>query len=802
MNLASSIEQLCMDLLGADTEEQVIHLLEEHGYWNDPAVWRAFGDKQDNFSTIGNQASTAEGALVEKLVNSVDAVLMGECWTAGIPPNSMEAPRSIPEAVAQFFFGDRSKADSQGHLANWPNSRRREVANRITLAATGSRQNPSFTIVDNGEGQSPDTMPDTLLSLDKANKVDVHFVQGKFNMGGTGALRYCGGHNLQLVISRRNPNILSPNTSNQWGFTVVRRENPTPNKKVSTYTYLAPCSNRTLLSFDADEMPLFPSGNDPYARPTAWGTAIKLYEYQVQRKSHILLRDGLNDRLSMLLPAIALPVRVHECRDFRGHPGSFDTTLTGLTVRLSDDKSENIEPNFPTGGSFTIRGQPMNAEVYAFKRGKGTTYRDNEGIVFTVNGQSHGNRSKRFFSRRAVGMGSLEDSIIVIVDCSQIDGRTREDLFMNSRDRLEQGEFLRLIESELADMLRNHPLLRELREQRRREDVATKLKDSKPLQDILQQVIHKYPEVARLLGHKGPLSDPFKSTVVKQHNEFKGAPHPSYFRFRRLEYGEHLSHKTPINTQRSRIPFETDVVNDYFTRAHYPGRYEIKPIGPDANELVVSNVSLNPVNGIATLNFALPEKMKIVGGTCEYELVVNDDTLVEPFTNRFTVTVGPHQKHGGGDGSRNTNANSGEGNNSSMEGLALPTPISVYEADWDKHNFDRNSALKVVLNPTDADGDGSSHDYYLNMDNIHLNTHLKSTREEPDIVRSRWQVSMVLIGMALISEPQEHLEEEDMPTPAEKVSTVTSAVAPVLLPLIEHLGALRAEDVATSDGSC
>ena len=71
-----SAQQLCMDLLHADSEELVIRLLREHGYWDHPGAWRPFGDREDNFSTIGNQSSSADGALVEKLVNSVDAVLI------------------------------------------------------------------------------------------------------------------------------------------------------------------------------------------------------------------------------------------------------------------------------------------------------------------------------------------------------------------------------------------------------------------------------------------------------------------------------------------------------------------------------------------------------------------------------------------------------------------------------------------------------------------------------------------------------------------------------------------------------
>ena len=78
------------------------------------------------------------------------------------------------------------------------------------------------------EKATPRRLPLTILSLNRSNKMYVPFVQGQFNQGGTGALRFCGHRNLQLVISRRNPACRhSPDDQdNQWGFTVVRRERP------------------------------------------------------------------------------------------------------------------------------------------------------------------------------------------------------------------------------------------------------------------------------------------------------------------------------------------------------------------------------------------------------------------------------------------------------------------------------------------------------------------------------------------------------------------------------------------------
>jgi hypothetical protein len=287
-------------------------------------------------------------------------------------------------------------------------------------------------------------MPETLLSLNKSNKLRIPFVQGKFNMGGTGVLKFCGRHHLQLILTRRNPRVLRGKSArasdSEWGFTLVRRE----------YTYLAPLDTETrpgegrVLHFAAESMPIFPEGRNAYGKASEHGTLIKLYEYTASGYSntHILRKDGLLARIDLLLPDPALPIRLHECRPaFRGHEGSFETTLTGLRVRLEDGKGENLEDGFPASCPISVDREGMTATIYAFKKGKADTYRKNEGIIFIVNGQTHGQLTKDFFNRKDAGrLNYIADSILVTVDCSAISGRAREDLFMNSRDRLSHGE--------------------------------------------------------------------------------------------------------------------------------------------------------------------------------------------------------------------------------------------------------------------------------------------------------------------------------------------------------------------------
>ena len=110
---------------------------------------------------------------------------------------------------------------------------RREIArgnprilaeDNLVLYATGARSRPCISIDDAGEGQLPENFPSTFCSLiygtdEGAYKGAVLFVQGRFNMGGTGVLPFCGdGRKMQLIVSRVPPDV--ERSAHEWGFTV------------------------------------------------------------------------------------------------------------------------------------------------------------------------------------------------------------------------------------------------------------------------------------------------------------------------------------------------------------------------------------------------------------------------------------------------------------------------------------------------------------------------------------------------------------------------------------------------------
>jgi len=775
-----NLKNLCLKLVAADTEDEVITILKDAGYWDNPYVWRYYGDQENNFATIGNQQSSPDAALVEKIINSVDAVLMGTCLERGIDPESSEAPQSMEEALEEFY------GIKDGILSNIYATERTRLAENIMLVSTGQKSNPCYTIIDKGEGQTPQKMPNTLLSLAKSNKLRIPFVQGKFNMGGTGSLRFCGKHNIQLIISKRNPKIIKytpdDETGEYWGFTIVRRQDPRGGMKSSTYIYLAP--NNEILKFKADTLPLLP-GKYPvaYEKPMEWGTLIKLYEYQMPGLKSPVYFD-LYYRLSLLMPNIALPVLLYERRkNYKAQ--SYHIVLSGLSVRLEEDKYKNVEPGFPSSSTIKIKGQEMKIQIYAFKRGVTVErYKGNEGVIFTVNGQAHGFIPKTFYSRKSVGMAYLADSILIFADCSNFDGRTKEDLFMNSRDRLCSGDLKKEIEDNISSLIKNHQGLRELKEKRRREEIQGKIGDAKPLVEVLERVIKNSPTLSSLFIKGVEIKNPFNLDNTGTKDKFKGRKFPTYFKLKKefpLERPKHC----PIN-QRFRIQFETDAENNYFSRDSDPGEFILYY----SDGTIIEDHNFNLWNGIATLTVKLPNKVH-PGDIIEYHVEVDDITRINPFTMNFYVVVEPPIKKlvSGGVGTAQKPPSNKKGNQKTApSSLALPNIIEVEKQDWEKYGFDKYGALMV------KDAGENRYDFFINMNNIHLLTEIKGrVKADPELLKAQYKYGMVLLGLALIKEFEEREDDnnDDQESMLDKIYNITKAISPMLLPMISALSELE-----------
>ena len=836
------VKSFALALLLADTECEVIELLNDAGYWDNWDAWRLYGDKEGNWSQIGNQQSFPEAALVEKIVNSVDTRLMSQCLTSAIDPVSSAAPQSIRDAVATFFEDRRVTDDEAGTLVNWAPEKRTKESHEITIAATGGKptrgkrtKRMCLTISDRGEGQSPQRLPHTILSLNAKNKQRIRFVQGKFNMGGSGGLRFCGKNGIQLVISRRNPALAKSEaaddpTANKWAVTVVRREEPT-NKSGdpvhSEFTYLAPIGHEEkprqgeVLNFESVSMPIMPKYDDAYRREVDFGTAVKLFEYETSvGQSNVLMKDGLLYALERLMPEIALPVRLHECRGYAGvKERSFETPIAGIVVRLEDGRGANLETGFPQTAKLYAADTKMTAKIYAFKEDKAATYLKDEGVIFQINGQSHGYLPKSIFMRRRkVNLPRLRDSLLVVIDCSGISTVQREDLFMTSRDRLSKQAIRYEIEEEVMAMLKSNASLKKLQQERRSRDVEDKLSEEKPLEEILGKVLRASPTLKTLFLAGQRLSKPFATGQAggsgggagtaggserdqEKKKEFIGKRHPTFFEVKGVQSRDVYQRTCEIG-RRFRIKFQTDVENSYFDRATDRGTHEHEIV--DQDDFTVPSGHFILDNGDANLNFRLPPEAK-VGDRFTIQTSVYDPTLVEPFVTLIRLTVGNKQKHQSTRSVRKIKHGSGGGEAGTSLGISLPNVIVVRSDDkhWKRHKFSPNTACHVQTDPRTIDGkEVEEHTFYINVHNTALMTEMKYSRQDARVLEAKFKYANVLLGLAMLHEnEQSHTSpgngEHAMPV-QDEIRNVTAAVAPVLLPMIDQLSGLDESELMST----
>lgn len=157
-----SMQELFEALYFSPTEENVEKIIQQHPTLFKTENWCPIGENESNFSIFENQQSNPIAALVEKVTNSIDAILMKKCLKKGIAPKSSQAPQSMEEAI-EILFPDHK---------NWDlSSFRRQQAEDIQIIADGPRQQSAVIIYDNGEGQHPVEFENTFLSLMRGNKM-------------------------------------------------------------------------------------------------------------------------------------------------------------------------------------------------------------------------------------------------------------------------------------------------------------------------------------------------------------------------------------------------------------------------------------------------------------------------------------------------------------------------------------------------------------------------------------------------------------------------------------------------------
>lgn len=555
-------KNLLLKLVRAEDEEVVSKIISNHLILSKDENWKPLAGERSNIGLAHAQQASPVPALIEKPINSIDALLTKECMLKGIDPEGKDAPSFIQEAAEKFFGIER------GDFTEITEKRAREIAENIQIIAEGTRQNPNIIIYDNGEGQHPSDFEKTFLYRSRENKIKIKFVQGKFNMGGTGALRFCGVNKYQLILSRRDTSLLD-GKPDLYGFTLVRfhRVTTVGEYKSQWYEYCVD-KNGEIFSFSAKDLDL-----GLFRRKFQIGTYIKLFNYDLPDRSDITL--GLWRALNRYLYYPALPILLYERRNYRGHAET--KLMLGNKMRVMKDEREQKETSFTLEINF--KGLKFPGEVTVFKdEVDKNEFVEKLAVIFTINGQVHDYLTSSFIaSKNGANLPYLSDSLLVNIDCSNISPFVRDELFMSSRDRRCETEMKRELDDEIAKELRDLDILRQLNEKRRDEKIFKNPKDEDFLKRIMGRLIRKNEEISKLLGLNGEIaSNIIKKTlerrIKKEGPIFRPKRYPSFVRFKKIAPGN--IKMLPQNGE-CKLFLETDVEDEYLIRPRDKGELKI-----------------------------------------------------------------------------------------------------------------------------------------------------------------------------------------------------------------------------------
>jgi len=782
-------------LLKADHEEEVTKILTDCDLLGE-TNWKPLGEIENNWTIAGNQQAEATQAVAEKIINCIDAVLVYECLKRKIDPESPEAPQSM-EAAAEEFFGVKDGSLETVDDADIV----RKLADRIQFVAVGSKAEPSYLIVDTGEGQSPSAFPSTFLSLAKSNKWRIPFVQGKYNAGGTGALRFCGTENYQLIVSRRAPELRDPKDPSRdlWGFTLIRRFRPTgaDKRRGSNFVYLV--LENAVPRFRSDEVLVLPGRGEgkvqpePYARGIRYGTAVKLYSFRWRNNGTATLEARFALNSAMFRPV--LPVRITETR--KGYKANYySTTASGgaiddnppldagplsasiplpnglgslpAEIRVFGDRPENEED---------VKGESELTEAAETKSGqkaKKKRKRHSTGVVFTLNGQRHGEIRSDVIARK-VALDFIVDDLLMVVDVTAMPSDLREDIWMSSRDRVADTAEKRMIDEEIFTLLGEHPALRELNNKRKQHWVTQKVDEDEPL-DILQELISEDPALAEVFGTGTKLKKIIPGHGGKEPAPFAAKRFPTFFRLRKPI----VAKDCPINRY-CRLDFVTDAANDYFSRGREKGSITVAPPAMDNG--------YHLYNGVCSVRVKMPFNSK-VGDSYEVTVEVNDSTQTNPFVTKIQIRVTPAEMPGKSGGPHKTRQQV-EGN-----GVAFPNIIEVTKDRWQGFNFDDYSGIELR-----GGANGEPMEAVVNMDNRyfqHEKVHAKDEAEQK-LISYFYKYGITILALGIVHEVLRvenresavdgngKKQEMTIRDAAQKINPYLGGLASVVIPVVKRL---------------
>lgn len=633
-------KNVCLNLLAAESEADVQEIVKSVTEMQDGNNWQPLDKRDTNFNVTSNQASDGGKALTELMTNMVDAVLMKHAFQKGIDPKGKDAPRTMYEAVDILVKNLRG-----GKLVNLETNDpwlRDFSQKNLVIGITGAKNKneglPCYTFVDNGEGQRAENFENTFLSLSAGNKKSINFVQGKYNMGSSGVLRYCGRCWFKLIVSRRYDG------KSGWAWTLMRRRpGNSDSMPVAEYFILG---GAKIPSFNSDFIYPFRTmtGKSYDGLMLKTGTIVKLFDYQVGSK--FLGFKGARETLNENLVETILPFRL---LDFRQLPK--DKKALEAAQKRGGERAEGIDPRPFYGMEFLLLRSHKEEEIEGEEEAAADenkifvgNFKDKEigtvsvsaiplkrtipgwlrpprninRVFHTVNGQVQFKQTRGYLNQ--CGFPALKDRVVIVVNASDLTFFGHNEVWKGDREHISSTVHGEKYKDAVTTVIKESIALKELQKKIAWEELerASKAESN----ELFQKLVNADQTLAGLLEQRDPtIRMPASGGQVgsEASSKWEGKYSPTYLKLK--ENHKKGDIEVPINRTRP-VAATTDVENGYLDRADNPGQVIIDDIVRGKFGI---REQLN--DGRLTVYFEPRENLLSVGEVFTFKISLKDEAM-------------------------------------------------------------------------------------------------------------------------------------------------------------------------------
>lgn len=764
------MKSICLKLIAAESEAEVDAILSSVPEMQDPENWKPLDGRETNFNVTSNQASDGGKALTELMTNMVDAVLLKHAYAKNIDPKGSLAPKTMYQAV-----DDLVQKMQGGKLVNLETNDpwlKTFAQNNLVIGITGAKSKaeglPCYTFADNGEGQNPDQFEDTFLSLSAGHKKSINFVQGKFNMGSSGVLRYCGRRWYKLIVSRRH------DKKGPWGWTLMRRR-PADSDRMPVAEYFVMPGGK-IARFEADSLyPFNTIERKRYDRMhLETGTIVKLFDYQVGAR--FMSFKGSRDALNENLVETILPFRILDLRQ-KPDPKRGPDRALGVDPRpfygmefllLNSHKEEGLDDedeasgekkvfvgNFsdPRLGEVSISAIPLKRELPGWLKPNNSNNR----VFHAVNGQVQFKQTRGYVSTTC-GFPALKDRIVIVVDASNLTFSAHNEVWKGDREHLSSTQDGERYVDLVTKTIKESDALKELSQRVAAEELDRAAKTERD--DLFQKLVDKDPSLAGLLSSRDPsiklpASGGSKNVGSESgtKDEFEGKYSPSFVRLEEKVKDGVLE----VPSGRSR-PFgaRTDAANNYLQRTDNTGKVIL-----DDEVRKRFGVREHLKDGRLTFYLTPNAEAIAIGDTLTFKVGLKDDAMAAAVeSEEITVkVVEDTEDENKGKKTKQKNANSSGGDQKSGKGEDAPThglpKYVLMTQDGRKIGDIETEEWPEGFNETDGgtiEDLGTEGIFKINYDNVyHLKYKKAATGIGKDVVSEKY-----ILGMRILLLGTEH----------------------------------------------